>query len=73
MKNFRNGQRVTVAEVGHPLTGRKGSVVRLRRADNGAWVRMDDRPPEELCPFPVDDSRGHDVVLYPDQCKPVTP
>lgn len=76
MKRFHTGQRVVVraavAAVGDGAGNRietaslLGTVVRVRRGDNGAWVRLDERGPEELHAFPVDDSRALHVLTYPD-------
>jgi len=68
MTRFENAQWVVVNEVGHPLVGRSGVVVRLRRADDAAWVRMDDPIPSALARFLDGDPRRNDVMLYPDQC-----
>ena len=71
MKRFKNQQRVMVNEKFDPLKGKLGTVVRLRRADNGAWIKMDDALPLGLASFPSDDSRCNDIVLYPDECDEV--
>ena len=71
MQWFTHRQRVVVTSPHHALTGRTGTVHRLRRADNGAWVRMDEDLPEDLVLFTdADDPRHRDVCLYPEQCAP---
>jgi hypothetical protein len=69
LRRFQNGQRVIVfvAECA-PILAKAGCVVRLRRADNGAWVRLDTRVQPEVHPFPPDDPRGNDVLAYPEDC-----
>ena len=63
-----------VSRVGHdgiPLNPLAlGSVARMRRADRGAWVRLDKRHPVEgVHPFPVDDdTRSTNVLTYPEHC-----
>lgn len=79
MESFRNHQRVRVVQVSpgasdydkgkvSQLIGKVGSVVRLRRADTGAWVRMDEPLPVAIRNFPEGDERAHDFILYPDEC-----
>lgn len=74
MKTFKNGQRVILdqPEMHKALRGKIGTVVRLRRCDNGAWVRMDEDVPDELRSFPANDEagRGNHVMLYPEECSP---
>lgn len=43
-----------------------GTVTRLRRADNGAWISLDQR--SSHCPFPEDDRRANHIVAYPEDC-----
>ena len=57
MQPFSNNQRVRVSAEDHPCYGKTGRVVRLRRGDNCAFVRMDEPPPIELRSFP-DSARG---------------
>jgi hypothetical protein len=67
------GQRVYVLrdESNAPI-GIWGTVVRLRRADDGAWVRLDER--HERCPFPANDpTRGTNVLTCPANCSSVAP
>lgn len=48
-----------------------GVVVRLRMADQGAWVALDVRhEDEDLHPFEADDSRGRHVLTFPEWCEP---
>lgn len=70
MHKFENNQRVQITESQHGLKGYAGTVKRLRIADHGAWVRMDDDLPTEYRSFPADDEegRGRDLILYPEQC-----
>jgi hypothetical protein len=83
MRKFENGQRIQVtpftACTAPPpptaaqqfLHGATGTVVRLLKRDNSAWVKMDIRPPDKLCPFPANDEhgRGNNILLYPEECK----
>lgn len=74
MREFRDNQRVLVTDTDHPLVGMFGTVARLRRCDECAWVRMDSRPlgAKECFPFLADDpsGRGTHTLLHPDQCEP---
>lgn len=69
MKRFKDNQRVRVL-VG-ALTGREGTVVRLRRGDDGAWVNMDAELPPRLRAFPAKDQRARHAMLYPDECEAI--
>lgn len=70
LKKFTNSMRVEVKEHDDPaMVGMLGTVVRLRQADNGAWVRMNIRLDSDDFPFPEGDSRSHHTLLYPDQCE----
>jgi hypothetical protein len=61
-RSFRNGERVIVSHGDDK--GKTGVVVRLRRADRGAWIYLDSEP---LHPhFPVGDDRHRHVMLYPE-------
>lgn len=75
MMHFRLHQRVRIWRGDHAdLIGRAGTVVRLRRGDDGAWVRLDEHL-DAPKPFPDDDpdGRGNDLILYPDECEPLRP
>jgi hypothetical protein len=70
MNRFSDDQRITVQK--GPLEGREGVVVRLRMADNGAWVNILGSPlPEGLRAFGKDDKhgRGNYALLYPENCE----
>jgi hypothetical protein len=69
MKNFQNQDRVEVYS-GH-LEGLQGTVIRLRRCDIGAWVRMDSKPEnfKHVFPFPDSDERSNDIVMHPMECR----
>lgn len=85
MRKFELGQRVQVlAEVDclapppsspeqDALAGQTGTVVRLRRADEAAWVKMDCALPASLRSFPADDEhgRGNYIILWPQWCRAV--
>ena len=85
MKAFRLGQTVRVlAEIQcaapppsspaqESLAGKTGTVVRLRRADEAAWVRMDCDLPSALRSFQADDEhgRGNHIILWPQECTAV--
>ncbi len=76
MKRFKDFQRVTVVNPdgpNKPLLGMRGSVVRLRRADCAAWVRMDDPLPAALRSFPAGDERADHIILWPDECDIAAP
>jgi hypothetical protein len=71
VKRFEGGQRVHVRR---DYRGNAidcwGTVVRLRRADDGAWIALDVR--NEHCPFPSDDAtRSTHVMAYPVDCEPI--
>jgi hypothetical protein len=67
MTKFADFQRVRIIAPEHQLRGKVGKVVRLRRADEGAWVRMDDDLPVELRRF--SDDRKNDLLLFPEECE----
>lgn len=72
LTKFSNGLRVKIVEHENDhLIGECGNVVRLRHADDGAWVRMDGRLPCDDFPFSVDDSRSNHTMLYLEQCEKV--
>jgi hypothetical protein len=70
LQKFADGQRVRVLPP-HKLANRTGTVVRLRRAEYGAWVAMDEQLPTELRVFPPGDKRERHASLYPDECEAV--
>lgn len=70
MERFQLGQRVEVTDEKHKLFRRIGTVTRLRRGDDGAWVDMEHDLPPEVRAFPSADSRARNVILYPDECEP---
>lgn len=73
MVRLTNGQRVLVSAVGDDGTEippTLGTVKRLRMADNGAWVALDQRvdvPNVHL--FDSTDPRGTQVLTYPEYCR----
>jgi len=76
-RRFYDEQRVRVLIVAErgasgmvPVFGLMGTVKRLRRADDGAWVELDDRSKiADVHPFPEDDAtRGKHVLTYPEWC-----
>lgn len=85
MKQFELGQKVRVlAEVDclapppssreqNLLAGKTGTVVRLRRADEAAWVCMDCDLPATLRSFHAGDEHGREnhLMLWPQECKAV--
>lgn len=75
MIRFSLHERVRVDDSQSPLHGKTGTVVRLRHADTGAWVNMDDALPDERRSFPADDPHGraNHVLLYPEDCVPAPP
>lgn len=73
MKGFHDGDHIRV--MSGPLDGMEGIVMRRRRQDDGAWVKMfrEDSSPNEHFPFsndPTDDRANH-TLLYPEDCEPV--
>lgn len=72
LKRFQNNQRVRVIAE-HTLFGKAGTVVRLRRADDQAWVEMDKDLPPALQVFPKDDTRrDKHTLLWPDECEAIS-
>ena len=75
MKQFKNGQRVVVKRGADGIelpNGAHGTVVRLRRCDDGAWVSLYNRLSgdlEALHPFAVDDQRATHILAYPEDCE----
>lgn len=72
MDRFKDNQRVRVSDPESPLLGKAGTVVRLRRADDRAWVRMDDTLPMDLRVFPEGDDRANHAMLWPEECDAVS-
>lgn len=82
MKRFQLAQRVRVladvdclapppaSDAQRLLAGKTGTVVRLRRADEAAWVKMDCDLPDQLRSFPADDAcgRANHIILWPSEC-----
>jgi hypothetical protein len=69
MKRFWLGQRVVVARSRDVVVNSVGTVYRLRRADDGAWIALDARCADErVHPFQADDPRGTHVLAYPEDC-----
>lgn len=70
MKRFKLGQRVLVFETkfGGPIRPIAGTVVRLRHADNGAWIELDEHVGDAHHPFPVGDRRERHTMAYPGTC-----
>ena len=68
MKKLLKGERVRVVQRDHPLYQQSGTVVRVRMADDGAWVEMDGDLPEAVRQFPAGSPQARHVVMYPDQC-----
>lgn len=76
MQKFKNGQRVRINNplpLNAGMNGWVGTVVRLRRADDAAWVNMTRNLPLSHQSFPEDDDRNRHLMLWPDECKPVEP
>ncbi len=73
MKRFTLNQRVRVKMLHFELDGKTGRVVRIRIADDGAWVAMDEPLPSELRKFPEGDGAGREdhIMLYPLECESV--
>lgn len=70
MTRFKQGQRVIASNhADSDLHGYKGTVVRIRIADRGAWVQMDCDLPEHHQSFASDDSRYRHLLLYPADCE----
>lgn len=75
MKRFKLRQRVRVVDpldpVREPLRGRTGSVSRMRRADDMAWVTMDADLPDGFASFPANDDRHRHIILAPEECEAI--
>ena len=71
MERFANGQKIVIKKGADELIGKTGTVARLRFADEFAWVKLDERPPEMFCAFPADDEsgRGAHILLNPADCE----
>ena len=71
MRQFKLGQRVFVRNCeGVPIC-ELGTVERLRRNDDGAWVRLDERSTwEGVHHFSIEDSRANNVLAFPGDCDP---
>lgn len=70
MRRFNNGQRITVVAADSPFIGESGTLVRLLRRSNEAWVNMDRDLPIDLRSFPDGDERKNHVCLWPQDCQP---
>jgi hypothetical protein len=71
LESFRGVKQVRVCAPLSVLRGYMGRIVRRRKQDDGAWVRMDRDLPEALRAFPPTDERFRDVLLYPKECETV--
>jgi hypothetical protein len=75
MKRFHNRQRVQIVTPLHPertdLKGMTGTVVRLRRCDDLAWIAMDAPLLDIFRCFPSGDPRADHIVCDPRECEPV--
>lgn len=69
--SFKGVKQVRVCTDGNILKGYAGKIVRRRKQDDGAWVRMERDLPESLRAFPADDERFRDIMLYPEECEAV--
>lgn len=72
LERFTLYRRVCVHVIeGKNLGGVNGTVVRMRRCDDGAWIALDTRlgaPLDRVHPFPADDSRATHVLAFPEDC-----
>lgn len=73
MKSFLNRQRVKVTAEGHPYHGKTGTVWRLLKRDESAWVNMDEDLLQEDRHFPPGDERFRNLNLFPQECEEVRP
>jgi hypothetical protein len=74
MRRLSLHQRVIVHRTayGFAVGGIAGTVTRLRRADDAAWVQLDHRHDNpEVHSFPADDDAGRSthVVAWPEDCE----
>lgn len=72
LQKFENGQRVRVLREAYRGTAMDavGTVTRLRRGDDGAWVELDERyADDKVHPFPAADERARKVVAFPEDCE----
>lgn len=61
------GDRAQIIDESHELNGKCGVIHRLCRSDDGIWLTMDDPLPDRLRSFPLDDDRGRNLLIYPEQ------
>lgn len=71
IRSFHDEQRVKVLRNEKGIAvGAVGTVKRLRRNDNGAWVELDRlHKNEAVHPFPKGDTRERHVLAYPEDCE----
>lgn len=71
IRSFHDEQRVKVLRNEKGIAvGAVGTVKRLRRNDNGAWVELDRRHKNEAVhPFLKGDTRDRHVLAYPEDCE----
>lgn len=70
LATFKGLRRVRVCREGSVLYGYQGRIVRRRKQDEGAWVRMERDLPDLCRGFPANDERFRDVLVYPQECEP---
>jgi len=71
IRSFHDGQRVKVLRNDKGIAiGALGTVRRLRRCDNGAFIELDRRHKNEsVHPFMKGDDRERHVLAYPEDCE----
>lgn len=75
MKKFKNCTVVRVIrDAGGKEVNANGTIARLRRGDDGAWISLFERSPTAYHPFPADDEggRGNHILAYPEDCEKVS-
>lgn len=64
---FTFGLRVRVTDPDTELGGFTGTVVRILRSSEEAWVELDSDPPKWRASFPPSDPRHRHVRLFDDE------
>lgn len=84
MTRFIDTQRIIITTPMNaeraPLRGLTGTVHRLRRADDLAWIRMDADLPDGFAVFPdtmqgnpsQPEPRRRDIMMDPEECQQIT-
>ena len=71
MTRFRRGDRVVVADPGHHLYQRRGSVLQVRDRDGAARIRIERGLPEEQWIVLDGIKYPDETILFPGHCERV--